>query len=89
MKNIIKKNIVRNSENQIIALMLNKYEVSASYFVGYGANLRKLRGVAIKRAIVLAPNEARALEIAGRVHNIKESGSLSAGYIVKARKIRL
>ena len=84
----MKKNIIKNSEGQIIALMLNRYEVSASYFVGYGANLRKLKGVAIKRAIVLASNEARALEIAERVHNIKESGSLSAGYIVKARKIK-
>lgn len=82
------KNIVKNSQGQIIALMLTKYEVSATYYVGYGANLRKLRGVAIKRAIVLAPNEARALEIAARVHNIKESGSLSAGYIVKARKLK-
>lgn len=89
MKKNIKKNIVKNSENQIVALMLNKYEVRGTYFVGYGANLRKLRGVAIKRAIVLAPNQARALEIAERVHNIKESGSLSAGYIVKVRKIRL
>ncbi len=84
----MKKNIIKNSEGQIIALMLTKYEVSATYYVGYGANLRKLRGVAIKRAIVLAPNEARALEIAERVHNIKESGSLSAGYIVKARKLK-
>lgn len=84
----MKKNIVKNSEGQIIALMLNSYLVSATYYVGYGANLRKLKGVAIKRAIVLAPNEARALEIAERVHNIKEDCSLSAGYIVKARKLK-
>ena len=82
------KNIIKDSNNQIIALKLNKFEVSATYFVGYGARLRKLRGVAQKKAIVLATNEARALEIAQRVHNIKETGGLSAGYIVKARKIK-
>ena len=81
-------NIIKDSNNQIIALKLNKFEVSATYFVGYGARLRKLRGVAQKKAIVLATNEARALEIAQRVHNIKETGGLSAGYIVKARKIK-
>ena len=81
-------NIIKDSNNQIIALKLNKFEVSATYFVGYGARLRKLRGVPTKTAIVLATNEARALEIAQRVHNIKETGGLSAGYIVKARKIK-
>lgn len=82
------KSIIKNSNNEIIGLRLNKFEVSATYYVGYGARLRKLRGVKVKRAIVLATNEARALEIAERVHNIKETGGLSAGYIVKARKIR-
>ena len=81
-------NIIRDSNNQIIALKLNKFEVKATYFVGYGARLRKLRGVPTKKAIVLATNEARALEIAQRVHNIKETGGLGAGYIVKARKIK-
>lgn len=81
-------NIIKDSNNQIIALKLNKFEVSASYFVGYGARLRKLRGVPTIKAIVLATNEARALEIAQRVHNIKETGGLGAGYIVKARKIK-
>ena len=81
-------NIIKDSNNQIIALKLNKFEVRAIYFVGYGARLRKLRGVPAKKAIVLATNEARALEIAQRVHNIKETGGLSAGYIVKARKIK-
>ena len=81
-------NIIKDSNNQIIALKLNKFEVRATYFVGYGAKLRKLRGVAQKKAIVLATNEARALEIAQRVHNIKETGGLGAGYIVKARKIK-
>ena len=81
-------NIIKDSNNQIIALKLNKFEVKATYFVGYGARLRKLRGVPTKKAIVLATNEARALEIADRVHNIKETGGLSAGYIVKARKIK-
>lgn len=82
------KNIIKNSKNEIIALKLNKFEVSATYYVGYGANLRKLRGVKIKRAIVLATNESRALEIAERVHDIKESGGLSAGYIVKVTRKR-
>ena len=81
-------NIIKDSNNQIIALKLNKFEVKATYFVGYGARLRKLRGVPTKKAIVLATNEARALEIAQRVHNIKETGGISAGYIVKARKIK-
>ena len=81
-------NIIKDSNNQIIALKLNKFEVRATYFVGYGARLRKLRGVPTKTAIVLATNEARALEIAQRVYDIKETGSLSAGYIVKARKIK-
>lgn len=81
-------NIIKNSNNQIIALKLNKFEVKATYFVGYGARLRKLRGVPTIKAIVLATNEARALEIAKRVYNIKETGGLSAGYIVKARKIK-
>ena len=82
------KNIIKDSNNQIIGLKLNKFEVRATYFVGYGARLRKLRGVPAKKAIVLATNEARALEIAQRIHDIKETGGLGAGYIVKARKIK-
>lgn len=81
-------NIIKDSNNQIIALKLNKFEVKATYFVGYGARLRKLRGVPTIKAIVLATNEARALEIAQRVYDIKETGGLGAGYIVKARKIK-
>jgi len=38
--------------------------------------------------MVLATNESRALEIAERVHNIKETGGLSSGYVVKATKKR-
>ena len=81
-------NIIKDSNNQIIALKLNKFEVRATYFIGYGAKLRKLRGVPTKKTIVLATNEARALEIAQRIHDIKETGGLGAGYIVKARKIK-
>ena len=44
----MKNKIIKNSEGQIIALMLNKYEVSSSYFLGYGASLRKFRGVLTK-----------------------------------------
>ncbi len=80
------KTVIKNSDNQIIALKLNKFEVVARYMVGYGANLRKLAGVANKKVVVLATNESRALEIAERVHNIKETGGMSAGFVVKASK---
>jgi len=82
------KSVIKNSNNQIIALKLNKFEVVARYMVGYGANLRKLAIVANKKVMVLATNESRALEIAERVHNIKETGGLSSGYVVKATKKR-
>ena len=82
------KSVIKNSKNQIVALKLNKFEVVARYMVGYGANLRKLAGVANKKVVVLATNESRALEIAERVHNIKETGGLSSGYVVKATKKR-
>jgi hypothetical protein len=82
------KTVIKNSDNQIIALKLNKFEVVARFMVGYGANLRKLRGVANKKVVVLATNESRALEIAERVHNIKETGGLSSGYVVTATKKR-
>ena len=82
------KTTIKNSENQIIALKLNKFRVEATYYVGYGANLRKLRGVAKKTAVVLATTKDRAIEIASRVHDVKETGSLSAGYIVKATRIK-
>ncbi len=79
-------NFIKNSDNQIIALKLNKFEVIARYMVGYGANLRKLAGVPNKKVVVLATNESRALEIAERVYGIKDTGGLSAGYIVTAYK---
>lgn len=82
------KTAIKNSENQIIALKLNKFRVEATYYVGYGANLRKLRGVPKKTAVVLATTEDRAIEIASRVYDIKESGSLSAGYIVRATRVK-
>jgi hypothetical protein len=82
------KTVIKNSDNQIVALKLNKFEVVAHYMVGYGANLRKLAGVANKKVVVLATNASRALEIAERVHNIKETGGLSSGYVVKATKKR-
>jgi hypothetical protein len=81
-------NVIKNSNNQIIALKLNRFEVVARYMVGYGANLRKLAGVANKKVVILATNESRALEIAERVHDIKETGGLSSGYVVKATKKR-
>ena len=79
---------IKNSQNQIIALKLSKFRVEATYYVGYGANLRKLRGVPKKSAIVFATTKDRAIEIASRVHDIKESGSLNAGYIVNATRIK-
>jgi hypothetical protein len=82
------KSVIKNSNNQVVALKLNKFEVVARFMVGYGANLRRLRGVANKKVVVLATNESRALEIAERVHNIKETGGLSSGYVVKATKKR-
>jgi len=82
------KSVIKNSNNQIIALKLNKFEVVARFMVGYGANLRKLASVANKKVVVLATNESRALEIAERVHNIKETGGLSSGFVVKATKKR-
>ena len=82
------KSVIKNSDNQIVALKLNKFEVVARFMVGYGANLRKLAGVANKKVVVLATNASRALEIAERVHNIKETGGLSSGYVVKATKKR-
>ena len=85
MKN---KNVIKNSNNEIIGLKLKKFEVVARYMVGYGANLRKLAGVANKKVVVLATNESRALEIAERVHNIKETGGLSSGYVIKVTKKR-
>lgn len=84
----MKNTTIKDSNNQIIALKLNKFRVEATYYVGYGANLRKLRGVAKKSAIVLATTKDRAIEIAGRIHDIKESGSLSAGYIVSATRVK-
>lgn len=74
--------VIKDSNNQIIALKLRRFRVDATYYVGYGANLRKLRGVAKKSAIVLATTKDRAIEIAARVHDINESGSLNSGYIV-------
>ena len=82
------KTTIKNSDNQIIASKLKKFRVEAIYYVGYGANLRKLRGVAKKTAVVLATTKDRAFEIASRVHDIKETGSLSAGYIVRATRIK-
>lgn len=79
-------NVIKDSNNQIIALKLNKFEVVAKYYVGYGANLRRLRGIKNKKAIVLATTHERALEIAERVHGIKDTGGLSAGYIATAQK---
>ena len=80
--------VIKDSNNQIIALKLRRFRVDATYYVGYGANLRKLRGVAKKSAVVLATTKDRAIEIAARVHDIKESGSLSAGYIVRATRLK-
>lgn len=84
----MKNTTIKDSNNQIIALKLSRFRVEAAYYVGYGANLRKLRGVAKKSAIVLATTKDRAIEIAARVHDIKESGSLNAGYIVSATRIK-
>lgn len=83
-----KNNIIKNSSNEIIGLKLNKFRVDASYYVGYGARLRKLRGVAKKSVVVLATTHERALEIARRVHGVKDDGSLSAGYIARAVRIK-
>jgi hypothetical protein len=85
MKN---KNVIKNFNNEIIGLKLKKFEVVARYMVGYGANLRKLAGVVNKRVVVLATNESRALEIAERVHGIKDEGGLNAGWVVSASKKR-
>jgi hypothetical protein len=85
MKN---KNVIKNSNNEIIGLKLNKFEVVARYMVGYGANLRKLAGVANKKVVVLATNPARAIEIAARIHDLKDEGGLNAGWVVSASKKR-
>ena len=84
----MKNNLIKNNQGEIIALKLSKFKVEATYYTGYGANLRKLRGVAKKSCEVLATSKVRALEIAERVHNIKDTGGLSAGYITTAKKIK-
>ena len=67
---------------------INWYRVEAVYYTGYGANLRKLRGVPKKSCEVLASSRNGALEIARLEHDIQETGGRNAGYMVKATKLK-
>jgi hypothetical protein len=84
---------LKNSKNEILAstefvLNLNKYEVKSQFKTGYGAKMRTLRGMT-KKCIVYANSYKNALLLAKQACDIKEEGSLCAGYVVSICKKKI
>ena len=78
------KTVIKNQNNEIIALKLSKFQVIARYYVGYGARMKRLRGVKNQYFKVLATTHDRAIEIV-RLKNIVREG-FSSGYVLSAVK---
>jgi len=78
------KTVIKNRTGEIIALKLSKFQVTAKYFVGYGARMKRLRGVRNQHFTVLATTHERACQII-RDKNIVREG-FNSGYVLSATK---
>jgi hypothetical protein len=63
---------------------MKNYKITKAYYVGYGANIRKIRGTT-QSIIIKASNESEALKLAEE-QGFVETGGLWSGYIVSARR---
>ena len=79
------KNYLIKNKEEIIGLKITKFLVTAKYYVGYGANLKKLRGVKNRTFEILANRPERAIMIAEQKSELHQS--LSTGWIFSAKKI--
>ena len=78
------KTIIKNQNNEIIALKLSKFEVIAKYYVGHGARMKRLKSIKNQYFKVLATTHDRAIEII-RSKNIVTEG-FNSGYVLSAVK---
>ena len=76
---------IRNKQNEIIGLKIFKFEVIAKYFVGYGANLKKIRGVKNRKFEILASSKEMAIHLIEKKSKLHQG--LSAGWIFSAKKL--
>jgi len=76
--------LIKNKNNEIIALKLSKFEVSARYYVGYGARMKRLKSIKNQYFKVLATTHDRAVKIV-RSKNIIREG-FNSGYVLRAVK---
>jgi hypothetical protein len=75
---------IKNKSGEIIALKLSKFQVAAKYFVGYGARMKRLRGIKNQYFTVLATTHERACQII-RDKNLVREG-FNSGYVLIATK---
>jgi len=78
------QNLIKNKNNQIIGLKLSQFEVTAKYYIGYGARIKRLRSVKNQYFKVLATTHERAIEIIRSKKIVSEA--FNSGYILSAVK---
>ena len=75
---------IKNKSGEIIALKLSKFEVTARYYMGYGARMKRLRAVKNQYFKVLATTHDRAIKIIQEKNIVREG--FNSGYVLTAIK---
>jgi hypothetical protein len=76
--------LIKNKNNEIIGLKLSQFEVTAKYYVGYGARMKRLKSIKNQYFKVLATTHERAIEIVRSKKIVREG--FNSGYVLSAVK---
>lgn len=76
---------IRNAQNDIIGLKIYKFQVIAKYYAGYGANLKKLKGIKNRKFQILANRPEMAIHLIEQKSKLHQG--LRTGWKFSAKKI--